>query len=62
MNRLWKLLKKKEDDSISRNRSRTLVMQTPASEVQRIQEEDAQWGGSKEGRRYIATDREGMDQ
>jgi hypothetical protein len=50
MNRLWKLLKKEEEDSITRNLQRGLIMQVASSEIRRIQEE---WGGSQEGRRYI---------
>ncbi|XP_050378290.1 uncharacterized protein LOC126795505 [Argentina anserina] len=48
MNKLRKLLKKEEEDSITRNRQR--AMQAAASEIQRIQEEESQWGGSREGR------------
>ena len=61
MNRLRKLLKKEEEDSITRNRQRALVMQAASAEIQRIQEEESQWGGSQEGRRYIPRDREEMD-
>ncbi|XP_050387254.1 uncharacterized protein LOC126803500 [Argentina anserina] len=62
MNRLRKLLKKEEEDSITRNRQRALVMQVATSEIQRIQEEESQWGVSREGRRYIPIEREDMDQ
>ncbi|KAL6140986.1 hypothetical protein ACLB2K_059278 [Fragaria x ananassa] len=62
MNRLRQLLMKEEEDSITRNRQRALVMQAASSHIQRIQEEEAEWGGSHEGRRYTAREREAMDQ
>ncbi|KAL6200373.1 hypothetical protein ACLB2K_030155 [Fragaria x ananassa] len=45
---LRKLLMKEEEDFITRNRQRALVMQAVSSHIQRIQEEESEWGGSKE--------------
>ena len=53
---------KEEEDSITRNRQRALVMQAASSHIQRIQEEESEWGGSQEGRRYTPREREAMDQ
>ncbi|XP_062005687.1 uncharacterized protein LOC133722838 [Rosa rugosa] len=61
MNRLRKLLMQEEEDAITRNRQRALVMQAASSHILRIQEEESQWGGSQAGRQYIARDREAMD-
>ncbi|XP_024195978.1 uncharacterized protein LOC112199153 [Rosa chinensis] len=61
MNRLRKLLMQEEEDAITRNRQRALVLQAASSHILRIQEEESQWGGSQPGRQYIARDREAMD-
>ncbi|XP_024200297.1 uncharacterized protein LOC112203587 [Rosa chinensis] len=61
MNRLRKLLMQDEEDAITRNRQRALVMQAASSHILRIQKEESQWGGSQPGRQYIARDREAMD-
>ncbi|XP_040374565.1 uncharacterized protein LOC112198736 [Rosa chinensis] len=61
MNRLWKLLMQEEEDAITRNRQRALVMQAASFHILRIQEEESQWDGSQPGRQYIARDREAMN-
>ncbi|XP_062028458.1 uncharacterized protein LOC133744351 [Rosa rugosa] len=61
MNRFRKLLIQEEEDVITRNRQRALVMQATSSHILRIQEEESQWGGSQPGCQYIARDREAMD-
>ncbi|XP_024171900.1 uncharacterized protein LOC112177891 [Rosa chinensis] len=61
MNRFRKLLMQEEEDAITRNNQRALVMQAASSHILRIQEEESQWGGSQPGRQYIARDREAMD-
>ncbi|XP_024172373.1 uncharacterized protein LOC112178464 [Rosa chinensis] len=59
--KLRKLLMQEEEDAVTRNRQRALVMQAASSHILRIQEEESQWGGSQPGRQYIARDREAMD-
>ncbi|KAL6134201.1 hypothetical protein ACLB2K_066434 [Fragaria x ananassa] len=53
---------KEEEDFITRNRQRALVMQAASSHIQRIQEEESKWGDSQEGQRYTPRECEAMDQ
>ncbi|XP_062013930.1 uncharacterized protein LOC133730330 [Rosa rugosa] len=61
MNRLTKWLQKDQEEAVTRSRRRNLMMYAAALQIQTLEDEDSQWGGSSKGRTYKARDRELMD-
>ncbi|XP_024190832.2 uncharacterized protein LOC112194080 [Rosa chinensis] len=61
MNRLTKWLQKDQEEAVTRSSRRALMMSAAALQIQTLEDEDSQWGGSSEGRTYKARDRELMD-
>ena len=62
MNHLTKWFMKDQEEAVTRNQRRSMMMSAAALQIQDLEEEDSQWGGSSEGRSYTTRNREIMDQ
>ncbi|XP_004296251.1 PREDICTED: uncharacterized protein LOC101315423 [Fragaria vesca subsp. vesca] len=62
MNHLTKWFMKDQEETVTRNQRRSMMMSAAALQIQDLEEEDSQWGGSSKGRSYTARSREIMDQ
>ena len=62
MNHLTKWFMKDQEEAVTRNQRRSMMMSAAALQIQDLEDEDSQWGGSLESRSYTARNREIMDQ
>ncbi|XP_004301065.1 PREDICTED: uncharacterized protein LOC101308683 [Fragaria vesca subsp. vesca] len=62
MNHLTKWFMKDQEEAVTRNQRRSMMMSVAALQIQDLEDKDSQQGGSSEGRSYTVKNREIMDQ